>query len=166
MTHMLPLFLAAVMFIGCDGYEKLQTPTNPLSSKKEGAESLSPAESLPPKEVAKQFVEALDAGDEKTLASMVAVETAKRDVPNLYGPKENGLAMPNRSIARYVTMSWQAVYATLTPGSTRVIREDTVQDRATVRATGKTRQGAPLTFSIYLARDEGSWKVRPKLKIR
>ena len=117
-----------------------------------------------PGDVARVLINALEAGDRRTLLGLVALEVATEEVAAIFKGRASKMGFDQDDVPALTVMGWSATYAFFEKGATEVTRETVTGDTATVLATGTVRSGDSQTLIISLVREEEVWKVKPGLK--
>jgi len=117
-----------------------------------------------PEDVARRLIQALDEEDGAALLGLVAVEAEMAAVDRIHKRHGRESKISPDGVCRMTAAGWQATYAFLRRGETRVDRSEVHGDAATVFAVGTKPTGAVTTLRINLTREGGVWKVRAGLK--
>ena len=118
-----------------------------------------------PEEVGRTLIEALEAGQKKTLLGLVAVKQGSADIEGIYRKHGRESDMKPEAVAALAVAGWSATCSFFQFGQTQIERHEIQGDSAIVYAAGATRDGTRRTLEISLVREDGFWKVCPGIQV-
>ena len=155
-----------IALAGCGGEDAEAPAVEPAAGQVSAALAYPPAlsEKSSPRDVAQVLIGALEANEKGTLAGLVAVKSATKEIEAIYRRHGRKSPMNEEKAAALAVSGWRATYSFLQAGETRVAEERITGEKAEVLADGKTREGKPCRLKVVLVREDGLWRVRAGLE--